>query len=82
MIGHYDHEYAAGQALSRAVPPGVLRPDAGRFNRPVPAPETSLQELLQNVEARAAGEVSEALLTATQQDMAQDPWSAYRNCSA
>ncbi|KPC62659.1 hypothetical protein [Streptomyces chattanoogensis] len=68
VIGHYPDEYAAGQALPRAVPPGVLRPDASRFNRPEPAPEVSLQELLQDVvEARAAGDVSEALLSATQQ---------------
>ncbi|AJC55066.1 hypothetical protein [Streptomyces sp. 769] len=68
VIGHYPHEYAAGQALPRAVPPGVLRADASRFNRPEPAPEVSLQELLQDVvEARAAGDVSEALLSATQQ---------------
>lgn len=69
VIGHYAHEYAAGQALPRAVPPGVLRPDAAsRFNRPEPAPERPLQELVQEVvEARAAGDVSEALLSATQQ---------------
>ncbi|MFF3460310.1 hypothetical protein ACFYXH_39710 [Streptomyces sp. NPDC002730] len=67
VIGHYVHEYAAGQALPRAVPPGVLRPDVSRFNRPAPTPEVSLQELLQDVlEARAAGDVSETLLTATQ----------------
>ncbi|MFD7320593.1 hypothetical protein ACFV9D_05800 [Streptomyces sp. NPDC059875] len=68
VIGHYDHEYAAGQALPRAVPPGVLRPDVSRFNRPEPAPERPLQELLRDVvEGRAAGDVSEALLSATQQ---------------
>ncbi|OKI09416.1 hypothetical protein A6A06_01535 [Streptomyces sp. CB02923] len=69
VIGHYAHEYAAGQALPRAVPPGVLRPDAAsRFNRPEPAPERSLQELVQEVvEARAAGDVCETLLSATQQ---------------
>ncbi|MBT2509201.1 hypothetical protein J7I98_25620 [Streptomyces sp. ISL-98] len=67
VIGHYANEYAAVQALPRAVPPGVLRPDVSRFNRPEPAPEVSLQELLQDViEAHAAGDVSEALLTATQ----------------
>jgi hypothetical protein len=67
VIGHYDHEYAAGQALPRAVPPGVLRPTASRFNRPEPAPERPLQELLQEViEARSAGDVSETLLSATQ----------------
>ncbi|MCP3821394.1 hypothetical protein NLX86_25850 [Streptomyces sp. A3M-1-3] len=67
VIGHYAHEYAAGQALPRAVPPGALRSDTSRFNRPEPAPEVSLQELHQDVvEARAAGDVSETLLTATQ----------------
>ncbi|MFG2707381.1 hypothetical protein [Streptomyces sp. NPDC048386] len=67
VIGHYANEYVAGQALPPAVPPGVLRPDVSRFNRPEPAPEVSLQELIRDVtEARAAGDVSEALLTATQ----------------
>ncbi|GGS92844.1 hypothetical protein [Streptomyces chromofuscus] len=67
VIGHYRNEYEAGQSLPPAVPPGVLRPDVSRFNRPEPAPEVSLQELLRDVvEARAAGDVSEALLTATQ----------------
>ncbi|MFD5111690.1 hypothetical protein ACFWNG_05135 [Streptomyces sp. NPDC058391] len=68
VIGHYAHEYAAGQALPRAVPPGVLRSGASsRFNRPEPAPERPIQELLQEVvEAHAAGDVSEALLSATQ----------------
>lgn len=75
VIGHYAHESAAGQALPRAVPPGVLRPDAAsRFNRPEPSPERPVQELLQEViEARTAGEVSEALLTATQQGYAAGP---------
>ncbi|WP_341868983.1 hypothetical protein [Streptomyces diastatochromogenes] len=69
VIGHYDNESAAGQALPRAVPPGVLRPDAAsRFNRPEPTPERPLQELLQEViEARGASEVSETLITAAQQ---------------
>lgn len=69
VIGHYLHEYAAGQALPRAVPAGVLRPGAAsRFNRPEPPPERPLQELVQEiVEARTAGEVSEVLLSATQQ---------------
>ncbi|MFE4017978.1 hypothetical protein ACFXPZ_11275 [Streptomyces sp. NPDC059101] len=67
VIGHYAHEYAAGQALPRPVPPGVLRPDISHFNRPEPAPEVPVQELLQDIaEARAAGDVSETLLTATQ----------------
>jgi hypothetical protein len=68
VIGHYVNEYAAGQALPQAVPPGVLRPDAApRSAHPDPAPERPLQELLQEVvEARAAGDVSEALLSATQ----------------
>ncbi|MFF6772785.1 hypothetical protein ACFY8W_04395 [Streptomyces sp. NPDC012637] len=68
VIGHYEHEYAAGQALPRPVPPGVLRPDISRFDRPEPAPERPLQELLRDVvEARAAGDVSEVLFSATQQ---------------
>ncbi|KOG67276.1 MULTISPECIES: hypothetical protein [Streptomyces] len=68
VIGHYAHEWTAGQALPRPVPPGVLRPDAAsRFNRPEPAPERPLQELVQEVvEARAAGDVADALLSATQ----------------
>ncbi|MEV6807772.1 hypothetical protein [Streptomyces sp. NPDC051132] len=67
VIGHYEHESAAGRPLPRAVPPGVLRPDAARFNRPEPTPEWPVQELLQEVvEARTAGEVSEALLAAAQ----------------
>ncbi|MFI7102753.1 hypothetical protein ACIBK8_25735 [Streptomyces sp. NPDC050161] len=69
VIGHYADEDAARQALPSAVPPGVLRPEAAsRFNRPEPAPERPLQELVQEVvEARAAGDASEALLSATQQ---------------
>lgn len=67
VIGHYANEYIAGQALPSAVPPGVLRPDVSRFNRPEAAPEVSLQELIRDVtEARAAGDVAEVLLTATQ----------------
>ncbi|CAM5570662.1 hypothetical protein [Streptomyces aurantiogriseus] len=67
VIGHYANEYVAGQALPSAVPPGVLRPDVSRFNRPEPAPEVSLQELIRDVtEAQGAGDVSEALFTAAQ----------------
>ncbi|MFF4361533.1 hypothetical protein [Streptomyces sp. NPDC001604] len=68
VIGHYDNEYAAGRALPGAVPPGVLRADgSSRFNRPEPAPEQPLQELLRDViEARGAGDVSETLYAATQ----------------
>ncbi|MFF5537832.1 hypothetical protein ACFY71_36125 [Streptomyces cinerochromogenes] len=75
VIGHYEHESAAGRALPRAVPPGVLRPDAAsRFNRPEPSPERPVQELLQEViEARTAGEVSAALLTAAQQGYEAGP---------
>ncbi|MER6566970.1 hypothetical protein ABT288_12425 [Streptomyces sp. NPDC001093] len=75
VIGRYEHESAAGQALPRAVPPGVLRPDAAsRFNRPEPTPERPVRELLQEViEARTAGEVSEALLTASQQGYEAGP---------
>ncbi|MFD3580880.1 hypothetical protein [Streptomyces sp. NPDC058683] len=68
VIGHYDNETAAGRALPRPVPPGFLRADSPtRFSRPEPAPEQPLHELLRDaVEARTAGEVSDALLTATQ----------------
>ncbi|MEN8654414.1 hypothetical protein ABCR94_28405 [Streptomyces sp. 21So2-11] len=67
VIGHYAHEYEAGQALPAAVPPGVLRADVSRFNRPEPAPEVSPQDLIREVvEAQAAGDVSNALLTVTQ----------------
>ncbi|MFK0121182.1 hypothetical protein [Streptomyces sp. NPDC090994] len=68
VIGHFDTEAAAGQALPRAVPPGVLRADASsRFNRPEPAPERPLRELIREVvEARTAGEVAEALHSAAQ----------------
>ncbi|AKN73724.1 hypothetical protein QR97_31885 [Streptomyces sp. PBH53] len=75
VIGHYDHESAAGRALPRAVPLGVLRPEAAsRFNRPAPTPERPVQELLQEViEARTASEVSEALLTAARQGYEAGP---------
>ncbi|MFJ7164066.1 hypothetical protein ACIQUV_01000 [Streptomyces globosus] len=67
VIGHYAHEYEAGQNLPAAVPPGVLRADVSEFNRATPAPEVSLQELLRDiVEAQHAGDASNALLSATQ----------------
>ncbi|MDF3149147.1 hypothetical protein, partial [Streptomyces sp. T21Q-yed] len=67
VIGHYAHEYEAGKALPVPVPPGVLRTDVSRFNRPAPVPEVSLQELIRDVvEGRAAGDASEALLAAVQ----------------
>ncbi|MET8126449.1 hypothetical protein [Streptomyces sp. NPDC005231] len=67
VIGHYAHEYEAGRVLPAAVPPGVLRPDVSRFNRPAAAPEVSLQELIRDaVEAQHAGDASNALLSATQ----------------
>ncbi|MFD5108959.1 hypothetical protein [Streptomyces cinereoruber] len=67
VIGHYAHEYEAGQMLPAPVPPGVLRADVSEFNRAAPAPEVSLQELIRNVvEARQAGDASNALLGATQ----------------
>ncbi|MET9507681.1 hypothetical protein ABZX62_04230 [Streptomyces flavidovirens] len=67
VIGRFDHEYEAGQVLPAAVPPGVLRADVSVFNRPVPAPEVSLQELIRDViEAQHAGDASDALLGATQ----------------
>ncbi|MFI0776182.1 hypothetical protein [Streptomyces sp. NPDC021212] len=67
VIGHYAHEYEAGQALPAAVPPGVLRADVSQHNRPALAPEVSLQELIRDVvEAQHAGNASNALLGATQ----------------
>ncbi|MFG2924227.1 hypothetical protein ACGFYA_22320 [Streptomyces sp. NPDC048305] len=67
VIGHHAHEWEAGKALPPAVPPGVLRPDVSRFNRPVPVPEASLQELIRDVvEGHSAGDASNALLSAVQ----------------
>ncbi|OAL15318.1 hypothetical protein A4V12_10140 [Streptomyces noursei] len=67
VIGHFAHEYEAGQVLPAPVPPGVLRADVSEFNRPVPAPEMSLQELIRDViEAQHAGDASNALFGATQ----------------
>ncbi|WP_413100237.1 hypothetical protein [Streptomyces sp. Inha503] len=67
VIGHFAHEYEAGQALPAPVPPGVLRTDVSQFNRPALAPEVSLQELIRDVvEAQHAGDASNALLGATQ----------------
>ncbi|OIJ91626.1 hypothetical protein [Streptomyces colonosanans] len=75
VVGHYADVYEAGQALPRPVSPGVLRPEAAsRFNRPEPAPERPLQELLQDVhEGQSAGDVSEALLGATQEGFDAGP---------
>ncbi|WP_411574838.1 hypothetical protein [Streptomyces fradiae] len=67
VIGHYTHEYEAGQVLPAPVPPGVLRADFSEFNRAKPAPAVSLQELIQSViESQHAGDASNALLSATQ----------------
>ncbi|EOY45709.1 hypothetical protein ACWDYK_01770 [Streptomyces anthocyanicus] len=67
VIGHYAHEYEAGKALPAAVPPGVLCADTSRFNRPAPAPEVSVQDLLRDVvEGHSAGDASNALLDAVQ----------------
>ncbi|MDX2680135.1 hypothetical protein [Streptomyces soliscabiei] len=67
VIGHYAHEYEAGQVLPTPTPPGVLRADVSAFNRPEPTPEISLQELTRDViEAQRAGDASNALLSATQ----------------
>ncbi|UIX35638.1 hypothetical protein LUX31_32700 [Streptomyces sp. GQFP] len=75
VIGQFDNEYTASLALPRPVPPGVLRADsASRFNRPEAAPEQPLHDLLRDViEARGAGEVSEALLSATRMGYAAGP---------
>ncbi|GLW47564.1 hypothetical protein Stsp02_32260 [Streptomyces sp. NBRC 14336] len=67
VIGHYANEYEAGKVLPAPVPPGVLRADVSRFNRPAPAPEVSLQELIRDVvEGQTAGDASDALLGAVQ----------------
>ncbi|MFD5478585.1 hypothetical protein [Streptomyces hawaiiensis] len=67
VIGHYAHEAEAGKVLPAPAPPGVLRPDVSRFNRPAPAPEVSLQDLIRDVvEGRTAGDASNALLGAVQ----------------
>ncbi len=67
VIGHYAQEYEAGKALPTPVPPGVLRADVSRFNRPAPAPEVSLQDLIRDVvEGHSAGDASNALLGAVQ----------------
>ncbi|MFJ4973247.1 hypothetical protein [Streptomyces sp. NPDC088755] len=74
VIGHYAHEYEAGRDLPAPVPPGVLRPDLSRHNRPAPAPEMSLQDLLRDVvEGRSAGDASNALLGAVQRGYAAGP---------
>ncbi|MFF7337371.1 hypothetical protein ACFZAT_08505 [Streptomyces sp. NPDC008163] len=74
VIGHYTHEYEAGQDLPAPVPPGVLRPDHSRYNRPAPAPEMSLQDLIRDViEGRTAGDASNALLGAVQRGFAAGP---------
>lgn len=69
VIGRYDNEYVAGKVLPRPVPPGVLRAEgSSRFDRPEMAEEVPVQELLRDVtEAHCAGDVSEALLYATEQ---------------
>ncbi|MFB7929595.1 hypothetical protein ACFC4C_10845 [Streptomyces sp. NPDC056039] len=74
VIGHYAHEYEAGKVLPAPVPPGVLRADVSRFNRPVPVPEVSLQELIRDVvEGQTAGDASEALLGAVQRGYTPGP---------
>ncbi|MEV5605480.1 hypothetical protein AB0L33_28965 [Streptomyces sp. NPDC052299] len=74
VIGHYTHEYEAGKDLPAPVPPGVLRPDHSRHNRPAPAPEMSLQDLIRDVvEGRTAGDASNALLGAVQRGYAAGP---------
>ncbi|MEV7795556.1 hypothetical protein AB0O68_26730 [Streptomyces sp. NPDC087512] len=67
VVGHYAHEYEAGKVLPAPVPPGVLRADVSRFNRPAPVPEVSLQDLIRDVvEGHSAGDASNALLSAVQ----------------
>ncbi len=38
VIGHFAHEYEAGQILPAPVPPGVLRADVSEFHRAAPRP--------------------------------------------
>lgn len=74
VIGHFAHEYEAGKALPAPVPPGVLRSDISRFNRPAPAPELSLQDLIRDVvEGHSAGDASNAPLGAVQRGYAAGP---------
>ncbi|MEW2620884.1 hypothetical protein [Streptomyces sp. NPDC048106] len=74
VIGHYAHEYEAGKALPAPVPPGVLRADVSRFNRPAPAPELPLQDLIRDVvEGHSAGDAANALLGAVQRGYAAGP---------
>ncbi|MFF8481982.1 hypothetical protein [Streptomyces antibioticus] len=74
VIGHYAHEYEAGKVLPAPVPPGVLRADVSRFNRPAPMPEVSLQELIHDVvEGRTAADASDALLAAVQRGYTPGP---------
>ncbi|GGQ67403.1 hypothetical protein GCM10010280_11940 [Streptomyces pilosus] len=74
VIGHYAHEHEAGKALPAPVPPGILRADVSRFNRPAPAPEVSLQELIRDVvEGHTAGDASNALLGSVQRGYAAGP---------
>ncbi|MEU0680687.1 MULTISPECIES: hypothetical protein [Streptomyces] len=74
VIGHFAHEYEAGKALPAPAPPGVLRSDISRFNRPASAPELSLQDLIRDVvEGHSAGDASNALLGAVQRGYAAGP---------
>ncbi|MFJ6017265.1 hypothetical protein [Streptomyces sp. NPDC092952] len=74
VVGHYAHSYEAGKVLPVPVPPGVLRADASRFNRPEPAPELSLQDLIRDVvEGRSASDASNALLEAVQRGFGAGP---------
>ncbi|MER6082962.1 hypothetical protein [Streptomyces sp. NPDC001833] len=74
VIGHFPHEYAAGKALPAPVPPGVLRPDVSRFNRPPSVPELSHQDLIRDVvEGHTAGDASNALLGAVQRGYTAGP---------
>ncbi|WP_330434593.1 hypothetical protein OIC43_09480 [Streptomyces sp. NBC_00825] len=68
VIGRYDNELEAGQSLPRPVPPGVLHTDgpSSRFSLPERANELLVEELHRDIiEARCAGDVSEALLFAS-----------------
>ncbi|WP_436847276.1 hypothetical protein [Streptomyces buecherae] len=74
VIGHYAHEHQARKALPAPAPPGVLRSNVSRFNRPVPTIEVPLQELIRDVtEGHTAADASEALLSAVRRGYIAGP---------
>ncbi|MGW4197087.1 hypothetical protein [Streptomyces sp. NPDC005004] len=74
VAGRFDDVESAKKSLPPPVPTGVLRPDTSVLNGPEPLPDVSLRDLLQDiVEARAAGDVSDTLLTLTQPEPGAGP---------